>query len=124
VPLEEPDVDASGDRPPPRADGSKPPARKGPPRPPTEGKRKRSTESRYIGWGDGVDREVCARAAHVLPVTFPVASHGGAATIAATVVARRADALLLCTFSHCGAHVWPDGEVVDDAQDDTASSRS
>jgi hypothetical protein len=28
------------------------------------------------------------------------------------VVARRDDALLLCSFSHCGAHAWPDGEVV------------
>ncbi|MCD6029984.1 MAG: hypothetical protein K0S78_2158 [Thermomicrobiales bacterium] len=124
MPLEEPDVDASGDRPPPRADGGKPLVRKGAPRPTTEGKRKRSTESRYVGWGDGIDREVCTRAEHVLPMSFPVASHGGAATIAATVVARRAGALLLCTFSHCGAHVWPDGEVVDDALDDTVSAGS
>jgi hypothetical protein len=50
---------------------------------------------------------------HTLPTTFPVASHGGLATIAPAVVARRPDALLLCTFTHCGAHVWPDGEVAD-----------
>ena len=56
----------------------------------------------------------CVHAAHALPQIFPVASHAGAATIAATIVARRPDALLLCTFSHFGPHVWPDDELVDD----------
>ena len=115
-------MDASSERPPPRADGGKAPERKGAPRPPSEGRRKRPIEGRYAGWGDGIAREFCARAAHVLPTTFPVASHGGVAIIAPAVVARRSDVLLLCTFSHCGAHVWPDGEVVGDAQDDTVSA--
>jgi hypothetical protein len=44
------------------------------------------------------------------------------AIIAPAVVARRPDVHLLCTFSHCGAHVWPDGEVVGNAQDDTVSA--
>jgi hypothetical protein len=66
----------------------------------------------------------CARAAHGLPATFPVASHAGAATIAATVVARRADALLLCTFSHCGSHAWPDGEIVFAEPDPETTSAS
>lgn len=115
-------MDASGERPIPRAGDGKPPMRKAAPRPATEGKRKRPTESRYTGWGDGIDREFCARAEHGLPATFPVASHVGMATIAPAVVARRTDALLLCTFSHCGAHVWPDGEVVDDSRRDAVSA--
>jgi hypothetical protein len=49
-----------------------------------------------------------------LPETFPVESHAGAATIAASIVARRPNGLLLCTFSHHGPHAWPDGEVVED----------
>lgn len=114
-------MDPSGERPPPANEG-KPPMRKGTPRPATEGKRKRPAESRLTGWGDGINREFCTRAEHVLPATFPVASHGGSATIAATVVARRTNTILLCTFSHCGPHVWPDGNVVDDTQDHAASS--
>jgi hypothetical protein len=31
-----------------------------------------------------------------------------------TVVARRPDAILLCTYTHFGPHVWPDGENVED----------
>ncbi len=115
-------MDASSERPPPRAGDGQPPMRKGAPRPGNEGKRKRPTEDRYTGWGDGIDRVICARAEHVLPTTFPVASHAGMATIAPTVVGRRTDALLLCSFSHCGAHVWPDGEVVDDARRDDVST--
>ena len=85
-----------------------------PRRPPQDTRRKRGSEQRYAGWGDGIERLFCARARQLLPQTFPVASHAGAATIAATIVARRAGALLLCTFSHHGPHSWPDGELVDD----------
>jgi hypothetical protein len=112
-------VNASSDRPT-RSDGGKPPDRKGSSRPAPEGRRKRPAESRYASWGDGIDRLYCGRAAHGLPAAFPVASHTGLATIAPAVVARRPDALLLCTFSHCGAHVWPDGEAVDDPQVEAA----
>ena len=100
-----------------------------PRRPPQDNRRKRSNEQRYAGWGDGVERVFCARAEQFLPETFPVASHGGSATIPATVVARRPDALLLCTFSHHGPHSWPDGEFVDDgpamiaATDEVAEDR-
>jgi hypothetical protein len=80
-------------------------------------RRKRTNEERYAGWGDGIDRAYCARDQHSLPETFPVASHSGAATISATIVARRPDGFLLCTFSHHGPHFWPDGEVVDDEPD-------
>lgn len=114
-------MDASSGHPPPRPDGGKPPERKGSSRPAPEGRRKRPAEQRYAGWGDGLHRAFCALATHALPTTFPVASHTGVATIAPAVVARRPDALLLCTFTHCGPHVWPDGEVVDDAQGDAAA---
>ena len=85
-----------------------------PGRPPQDTRRKRGNEQRYAGWGDGIERMYCARAEHALPETFPVASHAGAATIPATIVARRPDGLLLCTFSHHGPHLWPDGEFVED----------
>jgi hypothetical protein len=85
----------------------------GTPTPGEEGRRKRNPP-RYVGWGDGLTREFCDRMSHRIPPAFPVAAHGGAATIRAVVVARRPDALLLCTFDHCGPHVWPDGDVVDE----------
>jgi hypothetical protein len=85
-----------------------------PGRPPQDTRRKRGNDQRYAGWGDGIERVYCAHAAHFLPECFPVASHAGATTIAAAIVARRADRLLLCTFSHHGPHSWPDGELVDD----------
>jgi hypothetical protein len=78
-----------------------------------EGRRRRSN-ARYVGWGDGLDREYCDRMSHCLPRTFPVATHSGAATIRPTVVARRADTYLLCTYDHCGPHMWPDGGIVSD----------
>jgi len=84
-----------------------------PPRPPSDTRRKRPSEGRYAGWRDGLEREFCAHAERLLPTTFPVASHTGVATIAMAVVARRSSALLLCTYSHCGAHAWPDGEIVE-----------
>jgi hypothetical protein len=85
-----------------------------PRRPPQDNRRKRTNEQRYAGWGDEIERVFCARAEQILPEAFPVASHAGAATIPATIVARRPDALLLCTFSHHGPHSWPNGELVDD----------
>src|SRR5918998_1294400 len=107
--------------PPPACPGPGPPWRRSPARggrggspPPQDTRRKRGGEQRYAGWGDGIERMYCARAEQFLPETFPVASHAGAATIPATIVARRPDGLLLCTFSHHGPHLWPDGELVDD----------
>ena len=85
-----------------------------PRRPPQENRRKRTIQQRYAGWGDGIERAYCARAQQLLPETFPVASHSGATTIPATIVARRPESFLLCTFSHHGPHLWPDGELVDD----------
>jgi hypothetical protein len=88
---------------------------------PQDHRRKRANEERYAGWGDGIDRAYCTRAQHALPEIFPVASHSGAATIPATIVARRLDGFLVCTFSHHGPHLWPDGEVVDDGPDMVAA---
>lgn len=78
-----------------------------------EPRRRRATEQKYAGWGDGIERACCTRAAHDLPTAFPVETHAGAATIPRAVVARREGAVLLCTYSHLGPHVWPDGEMVD-----------
>ena len=94
-----------------------------PKRPPQDTRRKRANEQRYAGWGDGIERVACARAKQLLPQTFPVASHSGAATIPATIVARRSDALLLCTFSHHGPHSWPDGELVDEGPATVSGTR-
>ena len=120
-----------------RDEGSRPTERKGPSRqraepnntlrgspgrPPQDNRRKRANEQRYSGWGDGIERAWCARAQQFLPETFPVASHAGAATIFATVVARRPDRFLLCNFSHHGPHLWPDGELVDEKPAMVASS--
>ena len=104
-------------------DGKGPPRQRGEPgnvsggpsgRPPQETRRKRANEQRYAGWGDGIERAFCARANQLLPEAFPVASHAGTAIIPATIVGRRPESLLLCTFSHHGPHRWPDGELVDD----------
>ena len=118
-------------------EGSRPPERKGssrqrtepnnaprgsPGRPPQDHRRKRANEQRYAAWGDGIERAWCARALQFLPESFSVASHPGAATIPATVVARRLDRFLLCTFSHHGPHLWPDGEFVDEEPGMVATS--
>jgi hypothetical protein len=85
-----------------------------PRRPPQDNRRKRANEQRYAGWGDSTERVFCARSKQILPEVFPVASHAGAPTVPATIVARRPDGFLLCTFSHHGPHSWPDGELVAD----------
>jgi hypothetical protein len=127
--VERHDVDSSAEPGQARNDQPRPPDRQSPSRqrgelssvpgdssgrPRQDTRRKRGNDQRYTGWGDGIERVYCARAAHFLPESFPVASHAGAATIPATIVARLADRHLLCTFSHPGRHVWPDGELVDD----------
>ena len=81
-----------------------------PPRTQDDARRKRPSERRYAGWGDSVERLMCARDIRRLPAAFPVESRAGAATIAVVVVARRDNAVLLCAFAHAGPHEWPDGE--------------
>jgi hypothetical protein len=127
--VERRDVDSTAEPGQARNDHPRPPDRPGPLRQrgepgnvpggspgrlPPDTRRKRGNDHRYACWGDGIERVYCASAAHFLPEGFPVASHAGAATIPATVVARQVDRLLLCTFSHHGPHVWPDGELVGD----------
>lgn len=75
-------------------------------RAPQEPRRKRG-EQRASTWGDGIDRAWCAKSLALLPETFPVESHAGAATIAPKVVDRREQTVLLCNFSHSGDHEWP-----------------
>ena len=88
-----------------------------PARSPQDTRRKPGNEQRYAGWGDGTERVYCARAEQFLPETFPVASHAGAATIPATIVAQRPGGVLLCTFSHHGPHAWPNDELAEDGAD-------
>lgn len=85
-------------------------------KPPQESRRRRHNEQRYAGFGDGIERAFCTRAERIMPAEFPVTSHAGTATIPRVVVARREGAVLLCTYSHCGEHVWPDGEPVSESQ--------
>ena len=123
-------MDGSAERGRARDEGTRSPERKGSPRQrgdpssalgagastgraPQDSRRRRGNDQRYAGWSDGLERAYCSRAAHFLPVTFPVESHAGAATISAAIVARRPDTVLLCTLSHHGAHAWPDGEIVE-----------
>lgn len=77
-----------------------------PQRPPQESRRKRG-DHRSHTWGDGIDRAWCTKALSFLPETFAVESHGGAATIAPAIVDRQEQMILLCNFSHSGAHEWP-----------------
>lgn len=92
--------------------GLKPPDRRGAERQPEDARRRRGGERRFAGWGDGVERLACARNAAHPAAGFPVESRTGSAVIPLTVVARRTDAILLCTFDHAGDHMWPDGEAV------------
>jgi hypothetical protein len=100
---------------------SRPGSSDSPGRPLEETRRKRPPAQRYTGWNDRIERAYCTRAGHRLPSTFPVASHSGAAVIPPTVVARRPDAMLLCIFDHLGAHVWPDGELVEESSFEEAA---
>jgi hypothetical protein len=93
---------------------AKAPERRGAGRPPDDSRRKRGMERRYAGWGDGIDRFYCARDGRRIPSGFPVEARTGVAIIPPTVVARRPDAILFCTFEHGGVHAWPDGEIVPD----------
>jgi len=92
--------------------------RKGASRQSEEPRRKRAnSERRYVGWNDGIERAFCVHVEHELPSAFPIQSRSGVATIPATIVGRRPDAMLLCTFDHAGPHVWPDGEIAVDEPD-------
>jgi hypothetical protein len=69
----------------------------------------------YAGFGDEIDRAVCLAFQHAVPPAFPVQHRHGVATLRMAIVARRADAFLLCDGGHPGPHLWPDGEPVGSA---------
>lgn len=67
-----------------------------------------------MGFGDGIERAFCLALGHVPPPAFPVQHRTGVAALRPAVVARRANAILLCDCEHEGPHSWPDGEVAGD----------
>ena len=87
-------------------------------KPPQEARRRRGGDNRSTVWGDQLLHSLCGRAINELPRTFPVEHHQGTATIPRAVVAQREGEVLFCTYSHCGPHVWPDGEEVSESQPD------
>jgi hypothetical protein len=92
-----------------KIEGDKPP-RKGLPN--DERRRKRSAPSDRrtpAGFGDGIERAICANFIHLGPIAFPVQHRPGVAASRPIEVARRENAVLLCDRNHAGDCVWPDG---------------
>jgi hypothetical protein len=77
--------------------------------------RPRGERSSMAGFGDGIERAVCSAVFHRLPSVFPASQRPGATTIKLVAVATTGSALLLCDGRHEGPHVWPNGDVVDEA---------
>jgi hypothetical protein len=77
-----------------------------------EPRRRRPTaaERRFAGFGDKVERAMCAAWSHHIPPGFPVHRRSGLATLVARTVARRPGAILLCDGAHPGPHRWPNGD--------------
>lgn len=63
------------------------------------------------GWGDGLERCICAATLVRPPRTYPVQHRTGVATIAPAIVERAPSRILLCDGQHEGPHIWPDNEV-------------
>ena len=81
---------------------------------PDEARRGRSDRPRPMSFPDGTEQAFCsAYQVAAVPPDFPVQSRPGVATLRATVVARRSQAILLCDAGHTGEHIWPDGEIAD-----------
>jgi hypothetical protein len=74
-----------------------------PPRPP-EFKRPRGQQ----GFGDGIDRQICAFCVPVLPENYPVQGRPGTAVAAYHVIAEIDDRQLLCNELHRGECAWAD----------------
>lgn len=72
------------------------------------GRRRRKGEGE--GFGDQVDRLVCAHATWGLPGAAPVQGRSGIARSRLQVVERTEGTILLCDGVHEGPHEWP-GEV-------------
>lgn len=94
-----------GGRPPEQSEGGRP-------------SRARGEKSVMSGFGDGLDRAVCSAVVHQLPSVFPANHRSGLASGRLLTVARKADALLLCDGRHDGPHVWPNGDLVNEASGD------
>ncbi len=67
------------------------------------------------GWGDGIERCRCeALSTDATVHAFPVRHRTELAAAQPFIVAVKDDAVLYCTLTHPGVHIWPGGEVVDD----------
>lgn len=98
---------------------------------PEGGRQVRSRIDRGMtGFGDGIERAMCAGVPTVPPRTSPVQHRTGLAVRRLMTVDRTDSAVLLCDDSHDGPHVWPNGDVVGEdplphppqpSEDDTAA---
>lgn len=69
-----------------------------------------------VGFGDGIERAICARFQPAFATGFPAHHRTGVATISPVIVDRRPTAILLCNSLHEGPHFWPNGDPVDDTE--------
>jgi hypothetical protein len=65
------------------------------------------------GFGDGIDRQICAFCVPVLPKTYPVQGRPGTAVAAYRVIAEIDDRQLLCNELHPGECAWADLSPLD-----------
>lgn len=73
--------------------------------------RPRGDRPPMAGWGDGIERCICAAMSTCPPRSYPVQHRTGIATIPPAVVERRPERILLCDSQHDGPHIWPDNEL-------------
>ena len=71
---------------------------------PQEFKRQRGQQ----GFGDGVDRQICAFCVPVLAETYPVQGRPGIAVATFRVIAEIDESLLICNQLHAGECAWAD----------------
>lgn len=60
------------------------------------------------GFGDAIDREICAFCVPVLPETYPVQGRPGIAVAEFRVIAEIGDRQLICNGLHTGDCAWAD----------------
>jgi len=68
------------------------------------------------GFGDGVDRQLCAFCVPALPETYPVQGRPGIAVAAYRVIAEMEGSQLLCNQLHAGECAWADLTPLDPAE--------
>jgi len=76
---------------------------------PQEFKRQRGQQ----GFGDGVDRQICAFCVPVLAETYPVQGRPGIAVAAYRVIAEIDGSQLICNQLHVGECAWADLTPID-----------